>query len=145
MIQAKSRIARANYVIHMDFSNYFFQNGFQKRDIAYLGTIHPYKGLRVYTCDPQGLKGASERSYEKLVRIFGDMIQERKLAQMADGIHVLGNSIAQLAENYIEVLRRADIANFTFKPTKVIICPKNITLFGWDLRGSTWHPTAHTI
>ena len=35
----------------------------------------------------------SERSYEKLVRIYGDMIQEDKLAQMADGIHVLGDSV----------------------------------------------------
>ena len=73
--QAKSRIARARHVIHLDFSNYFYQNGMQKIDVQYLGTVHPYKGLRVYTCDPQGLKGASERGYEKLVTIFGDMIQ----------------------------------------------------------------------
>ena len=145
ILQAKTRIARANFVIHMDFSNYFFQNGLQKDDIRYLGTVHPYKGLRVYTCDPQGLKGASERCYEKLVRIFGDMIQGRRMAQMADGVHILGNTIEELTDNYVEVLKRADACNFTFKPSKVIICPKNVTLFGWDLRGHTWHPTAHTI
>ena len=145
IIQAKSRIARASFVIHMDFSNYFFQNGLQKNDIRYLGTVHPYKGLRVYTCDPQGLKGASERCYEKLVRIFGDMVQSKRLAQMADGIHILGNTVDELTANYIEVLKRADSCNFTFKPAKVIICPKNITLFGWDLKGNTWHPTPHTI
>ena len=139
--QAKSRIARANFVIHLDFSNFFFQNGMQRQDICYLGTVHPYKGLRVYTCDPQGLKGASERSYEKLLRIFGDMIQNKRLAQMADGIHVLGNTVEELVKNYKEVLKRADACNFTFKPSKVIICPRNITLFGWNLRGNTWYAT----
>ena len=143
--QAKSKIARARYVIHLDFSNFFYQNGMQKVDVQYLGTVHPFKGLRVYTCDPQGLKGASERSYEKLVRIYGDMIQDDKLAQMADGIHVLGDSIQQLALNYIEVLNRAEYSGFTFKPKKVIVCPRNINLFGWDLRGRTWYPTSHTI
>ena len=145
ILQAKSRIARADYVIHIDFSNYFFQNRLQKSDICYLGTVHPYKGLRVYMCDPQGLKGDSERSYEKLVRIFGDMIQAKQLAQMADGIHILGNTVDELAANYVEVLKRADLCNFTLKPSKVIICPKNITLFGWNLKGYMWHLTSHTV
>ena len=65
----------------------------QKVDVQYLGTVHPFKGVRVYTCDPQGCKGASERGYEKLVRIYGDMIQDEKLAQMADGLHVLGKTV----------------------------------------------------
>ena len=143
--QAKARIARANYVIHLDLSNYFYQCGLQKQDIQYLGTVHPFKGLKVYTCDPQGLKGASERSYEKLLRIFGDMVQQGQLAQMADGLHVLGSTVNDLVDNYTQVLRRASLCNLTFKPTKAIICPRNISLFGWDLKGSQWFPTAHTI
>ena len=62
--QAKARIAKAKHVVHLDLSNYFYQTGLQYDDIKYLGTVHPFKGLKVYTCDPQGLKGASERSYE---------------------------------------------------------------------------------
>ena len=143
--QAKARIARARYVIHLDFSNCFYQMGLQKCDIRYLGTVHPFKGLRVYTCDPQGLKGASERTYEKLLRIYGDMVQSERLAQMADGIHVLADSIQDLVSNYIEVLERAKACGLTFKPSKVIVCPKNINLFGWDLRGEKWFPTSHTI
>ena len=143
--QAKKRIARARYAIHMDLSNYFYQCGLQHEDLKYLGTIHPYKGLRIYTCDPQGLKGASERCYEKLVCIYGDMVQQNRLAQMADGIHVLGNSVVDLAKNYVEVLSRAEACGLTFKPSKVVVCPRNIKLFGWELRDSTWFPTAHTI
>ena len=118
--------------------------GLQQDDIKYLGTVHPFKGLRVYTCHRQGLKGASERSYEKLLRIFGDMIQRGEMAQMADGLHVLADSIPQLVKNYTETLKRADTCNLTFKPTKVIICAKNITLFGWKLQGQKWLPTDHT-
>ena len=143
--QAKSRIARAQFVVHLDLANYFYQCGLQQEDVKYLGTIHPFKGVRVYTCDPQGLKGASERSYEKLVRIYGDLIQSGKLAQMADGLHVLGSTIQELAQNYVEVLNRAELCGLTFKPSKVIVCPRNIKLFGWELRDHVWHPTAHTI
>ena len=117
----------------------------QQSDVKFLGTIHPYKGLRVYTCHPQGLKGASERSYETLVRIYGDLIQSGKLAQMADSLHVVGSTIQELAQNYVEVLNRAELCGLTFKPSKVIVCPRNIKLFGWELRDHVWHPTAHTI
>ena len=143
--QARARIAKAKYVIHMDLSSYFYQNGMQQSDLKYLGTIHPYKGLRVYTCDPQGLKGASERCYEKLARIFGDMVQSGKLAQMADGLHPLGESIPDLLANYTEVLRRARQCGLTFKPNKVIICPRSINLFGWLLKDNVWYPTSHTV
>ena len=73
------------------------------------------------------------------------MVQTGRLAQMADGIHVLGDTINQLATNYIEVLTRAEDCGLTFKPSKVIICPRVITLFGWELRDHVWHPTSHTI
>ena len=63
---------------------------------------------------------------------------------MADGLHVLGNSVQELAANYVEVLNRAEICGLTFKPSKVIICPLNIKLFGWELKGHVWYPTCHT-
>ena len=80
-----------------------------------------------------------------MLRIFGDMVQNGKLAQMADGLHVLGKTVDELFANYELVLKRASLCNLTFKPSKVIVCPKNISLFGWDLKGFEWFPTAHTI
>ena len=59
------------------------------------------------------------------------MVQDDRQAQMADGIHILGDSVQELALNYIEVLNRAERSGFTFKPKKVIVYPKNINLFGW--------------
>ena len=72
------------------------------------------------------------------------MVQKGQLAQMADGLHVLGDTVNQLAQNYLEVLTRAESCNLTFKPSKVTICPKNIKLFGWELKDGVWFPTAHT-
>ena len=63
---------------------------------------------------------------------------------MADGLHVFGNTVHELATNYVEVLNRAELCHLTFKPSKVIVCPRNIKLFGWELRGHTWYPTTHT-
>ena len=72
------------------------------------------------------------------------MIQDARLAQMADGLHVLGDNIPELASNYKEVLDRASHCHLTFKPSKVIVCPQIITLFGWVLKGNRWYPTDHT-
>ena len=63
---------------------------------------------------------------------------------MADGLHVLGDTISDLEINYEEVLKRADYCNFTFKPSKVCVCPKVINLFGWILNNQVWLPTEHT-
>ena len=68
--EAKRTIAKYKYNIEMDLSNYFWQGGMRKEDIQYLATPHPFKGLRVYTVEPQGLRNASEHSYEKLTRIM---------------------------------------------------------------------------
>ena len=73
------------------------------------------------------------------------MLQSGQLAQMADGLHVLEESIQELAINYTEVLNWTELCVLTFKPSKVIICPLNIKLFGWELRDQVWYPSAHTV
>ena len=103
----------------------------------------------VYRAPIQGIKSihpwptGSQRSQSKILwRII--TIQENKLAQMADGLHVLGDTISDLEINYEEVLKRADYCNLTFKPSKVCVCPKVINLFGWILNNQVWLPTEHT-
>ena len=70
---AKNILAKYKYNIECDLSHCFFQGGMRKEDIQYLATPHPYKGLRVYCVEPQGLRNASEHAYERLARIFGDL------------------------------------------------------------------------
>ena len=114
-------------------------------DIQYLATPHPFKGLRVYTCEPQGLKNASEHAYERLARIYGDLCRDERMTRMADGLFILGQTTEELFANFQEVLHRARLSGLTFKPSKIVIAPVNTILFGWKKIGDGWRPTPHTI
>ena len=143
--EAKEKLAKYKYHIELDLSNYFYQGGMKIEDIQFLATPHPFKGLRVYTCEPQGLKNASEHAYERLALIYGDMCEEEKMTRMADGLYVLGDTLESLEDNFVEVLNRARLCGLTFKPKKIVITPHRTVLFGWKLVGSAWSPTSHTI
>ena len=143
--EAKAMLAKKKFFIHLDLANYFFQSGMNKEDCQYLGTVHPYKGTMVYVVEPQGLRNASEHGYEVLARIYGNMCQVGDMTRMADSLFVLGDSYDELAENYREVLLRAKQSGLTFKPGKVVICPLKTVLFGWELDGTKWSPTSHTV
>ena len=142
---AKEKLAKFNYHIQLDLSNYFYQGGMRIEDSQYLATPHPFKGLRVYTCEPQGLKNASEHAYERLARIYGDMCGEERMTRMADGLFILGDSLENLAANFREALSRARLCGLTFKPSKVVVAPVNTVIFGWKKEGAGWKPTSHTI
>ena len=143
--ETKMQIAKFKYLATLDLANFYYQHGMKKEDIQYLATQHPFKGLRVYTCEPQGIKGASEHAYERLSRVFGDLCQEGKMARQADGLFVGGNTLDELYKNLREVFQRTRNANFTLKPSKIIINPQKIVLFGWLKNKEGWEPTEHTI
>ena len=88
---AKKKIAKYSYHVFLDLSNYYYQGGVKITDSQYLGTVHPFKGLMVYTTEPQGLLNSGEHAYERLGRIYGDMCADERLTRMADGLYVLGN------------------------------------------------------
>ena len=143
--EAKKKLAKYKYHIELDLSNYFYQGGMKIEDVQFLATPHPFKGLRVYTCEPQGLKNASEHAYERLGLICGDMCEEERMTRMADGLFVLGDTLESLEENFVEILNRARLCGLTFKPSKIVIAPHKTVLFGWKMTGSGWSPTSHTI
>ena len=45
--EVKQKLAKFKYNIELDLSNYFWQQGMKLSDRQYLGTPHPFKGLRV--------------------------------------------------------------------------------------------------
>ena len=138
-------LAKYRFNIECDLSHYFFQGGMNKQDMQYLATPHPFKGLRVYCVEPQGLRNASEHAYERLARIYGDLCMEEKMTRMADGLYILADSEEDLYNNFKEVLTRARNAGLTFKPKKIVIAPRDTVLFGWKKTGDGWNPTEHTI
>ena len=143
--EAKADLSRKKYFAEVDLANYFFQGGLKREDCAYLAVQHPFKGILVYTASPQGLKNSSEHSYERLGRVYGDLIQAGKMTRMADGLYPMGNSYEELLENYTEVLARAEKAGFTFKPSKCVVAPRSAVIFGWLLQDGEWSPQEHVV
>ena len=52
--------AKEKINIQLDLSIYYYQGGMKMDYCQYLATPHFFKELRVYICDPQGLKNAEE-------------------------------------------------------------------------------------
>ena len=141
----KQVLAEFDFHAELDLSNYYWQGGMLREDSRYLATPHPFGGLRIYTVEPQGIKGAAEHGSERLARIFGQMEREKKTVRHADGIYVLGNSVQEVHDNLAEVFERAKLSGLTFKPKKIVICPKTTQLFGWRKEGTSWQPTNHVL
>ena len=143
--ETKQKIGMAEYLVELDFSQYYWQGGMLREDCQYLATPHPYNGLYVYQVEPQGLRNASEHGDERLARIYGDMDRDNKCCRYADGMYVLGNTLEELESNLREVFRRTKLANLTLKPSKLIICPETTILFGERKEKNEWKPTTHVI
>ena len=143
--ETKLQLSKFKYFASLDLSNFYYQNGMKQEDLQFLATQHPYKGIRIYKVEPQGLRGASEHAYERLSRIFGDLCQEGKMARQADGLFVGGETLQSFYDNLREVFMKLRNANFTIKPSKIIINPQKTVLFGWMKTKEGWEPTEHTL
>ena len=64
---------------------------------------------------------------------------------MADGLYPIGDTEEELLTNYTEVLKRAEKAGFTFKPSKTMIAPRSSVLFGWRLEDHKWTLQEHVV
>ena len=54
--EARKDLAKKKFFCKIDLSNYFFQGELRRKDYAYLGIQHPFKGIFIYTASPQGPK-----------------------------------------------------------------------------------------
>ena len=60
-------------------------------------------------------------------------------------MHVLADNIPDLLNNFEDVLKIARMCGLTFKPNKIVVALIHSTLFVWNLSGSEWSPTDHTV
>ena len=142
---AMKDLALSNFHIELDFSNYYWQNAIPREDSEKLAVVHPYGGLRVYTVLPQGLRNSAEWGSEILARIYGDLVKNKICTRIADQLYVLGDTLTEVTENFKEVLKRAQLAGLTFKPEKIVICPKSTVILGWKKINHEWFPTNHVL
>ena len=58
---------------------------------------------------------------------------------------MLADNIPDLLNNFEDVLKIARMCGLTFKPNKIVVALIHSTLSGWNLSGSEWSPTDHTV
>ena len=143
--EAKRDLAQKKFFCELDLSNYFHQGGIRREDCSWLGVMHPFLGPMCYTTSPQGLRNSSEFSYDRLARVFGEMIRQKRLTRMADGLFVLGDTEKELLTNYLETIERCSQANLSLKPAKCSIAPKSAVIFGWKIESGEWTPQEHVV
>ena len=82
-----------------------------KSSMKCLGTLTPYKGLRVYTRAAMGMPGSTKHLDELMSRILGDLVESGIVTRIADDLYTRGNSIADLLYNWERILQRFEANN----------------------------------
>ena len=139
------RLSSFKFLIKTDLTKAFFQMELSDESLPYLGTVTPYKGLRIYLRPPMGMPGSSEYLQELLQRICGDFLQEGFLLLNHDDMFVGGDTFELLLTNWYRLLLRLRENNITLSPSKTFICPKKVTILGWDWCEGTLSPNTHSI
>ena len=74
--------------------------------MPYVGTVTPFKGLRVYTRPAMGMPGSSEYLQELTSRVLGDYVQDGFLVLIDDDLNIGANTIQDLMNKWTMVLVR---------------------------------------
>ena len=139
------RLASWKFIIKTDLTKSFFQIPVAKPSIPYLGTVTPFKGLRVYTRSAMGMPGSSEYLNELLSRVLGDLMQEGFIIVLADDLYIGGDTVPELFRHWSKVLHRMQQNNISLSPHKTVIGPKRTTILGWIWNSGKISVGAHKI
>ena len=134
------------FIIKCDLKSAFYQIQVSKESMPYLGTVTPFKGIRVYCRAAMGMPGCSEALAELVSRVFGDFILEGFFIHQHDDIHIGANEVhPELLTNWTRVLQRCRENNIKISPVKTLVCPKQMVTLGWVWRAGTLSASSHKI
>ena len=139
------QLSAFKFVIKSDLTKAFFQIPLDKASIPYLGTVTPFKGIRVYTRSAMGQPGASKHLRELLTRVFGDFLTEGFLLIKDDDMYVGAQNISELLCNWQKVLHRLQQNNLYLSASKTEIAPRRTTVLGWIWQSGTISVPQHKI
>ena len=139
------QLSAFKFLIKSDLTKAFFQVPMDKKSIPYLGTVTPFKGIRVYTRLAMGMPGASEHLRELLTRVLGDFLSEGFLLVKDDDMYIGAQNISQLLCNWQQVLERMQQNNLYLSASKTEIVPKRTTVLGWIWQSGTISIPQHKI
>jgi hypothetical protein len=138
-------IASWKYIIVTDLLKSFYQIPLAKASMKYCGVATPYKGIRVYTRCAMGMPGSETCLEELMSRVLGDLIQEGRVAKLADDLYCGGNSIPELLDNWSRLLSALKKNNLRLSAKKTIICPISTTILGWIWSAGTLKASPHRV
>ena len=92
------------YIIKTDLTSSFFQLKVSKESMPYLGTITPFKGIRLYARAAMGMLGSSEWLAELMSRVVGDLVMEGHVLLIADDLYAGADSVDTLLRIWDQLL-----------------------------------------
>ena len=139
------KLSKWKYIVKTDMKKAYFQIPMHEDSIQYVGTVTPFKGLRVYTRPPMGLPGSGEYLQELLSRVLGGEMQEGFVMVNADDMYVGGNDVDELLSNWAIVLEKMRLNNLKLNGGKTVVCPTETEILGWIWRQGTLSVSSHKI
>ena len=139
------QIGSFNYIIKTDLTKSFFQLKMSRESMAYLGTITPYKGVRLYARAAMGMPGSSEWLDELCSRVLGELLMKRIVLVIADDMYVGGSTIEELLTNWSLLLTALARNNLKLSASKTVIAPKSTVVLGWVWTSGNLSPSQHKI
>ena len=139
------QIGSFNYIVKTDLTKSFFQLKMSKDSMAYLGTITPFKGVRLYARAAMGMPGSSEWLDELCSRVMGDLLMKRVVLIIADDMFVGGKTIEELLKNWSLLLATLARNNLKLSAQKTVVAPKSTVVLGWVWSSGTLSPSQHKV
>ena len=139
------QVGQWKYIIKSDLKSAYYQIPIHKNSMKYVGVATPFRGTLVYCRSVMGLPGSEAALEEILNRVLGDLIQEGKVAKLADDLYVGSNSTEGLLDTWRQVLMKLHLNGFKLSPAKTICNPISTTILGWLWEQGTIRATPHRL
>ena len=139
------RIGSSRYIIKTDLTSSFFQIKIDEDSMPYLGTMTPFKGVRLYARAAMGMPGSTEYLEELMSRVLGHLQQSGDVAKIHDDLYVFSQSIEKLYFIWEEVLKVLSSNNLCLSAEKTEILPTSTTILGWTWKNGSISANAHKL
>ena len=113
--------------------------------MLYLGTMTPFKGIRLYARAAMGMPGSTEYLEELMSRVLGHLQQAGHVAKIHDDLYAFANSVDELYDIWKEVLLVLSNNNLCLSAEKTEIVPASTTLLGWTWQKGCISVGAHKL
>ena len=138
------RIAGWKYIAVTDLTKASYQIPPSHDSLKFCGVVTP-RGVRVYTRSAMGMPGSETALEELTCRVYGDLLEERVIAKVANDLYVGGDTPAELLRNLSRVLEASYNSDLKLSAAKTVIAPKSATILGWIWESGTLRASPHRI